>query len=59
MKRQRENQPFKGTEVSCKSMAALGVDCIGNLKHYMGDSLGVHKPNTNVDMPASSKASRA
>jgi uncharacterized protein YbjT (DUF2867 family) len=46
------HEPFKGTEVSRKSVAALVVDCIHNPKRFIHNNLGVNKPNTDGDKPA-------
>ncbi|HEX2395307.1 MAG TPA: SDR family oxidoreductase [Bacteroidales bacterium] len=47
-----KNEPFKGTEVSRKSVAALVVDLIKNPKRKKRKSLGVNKPNTDGDKPS-------
>jgi uncharacterized protein YbjT (DUF2867 family) len=44
---------FKGTEVSRKSVAALVVDCIHHPENFSLKNLGVNKPNTDGDKPAS------
>jgi uncharacterized protein YbjT (DUF2867 family) len=46
------NEPFKGTEVSRRSVAALVVQCIRDSAHYSHKNLGVDKPNTDGDKPA-------
>lgn len=46
------HEPFKGTEVSRKSVAALVVECIRGAKEFSGKNLGVNKPNTDGDKPA-------
>ena len=46
------HDPFKGTEVSRKSVAALIVECIRDPKHFARENLGVNKPNTDGDKPA-------
>jgi uncharacterized protein YbjT (DUF2867 family) len=46
------NEPFKGTEVSRKSVAALIVKMIGSQKLFSHGNLGVNKPNTDGDKPA-------
>lgn len=46
------DQPFKGTEVSRKSVAALVVKCIREPKNFPHANLGVNKPNTDGDKPA-------
>lgn len=45
-------EPFKGTEVSRKSVAALVVDCIRHPQRFAKQNLGVNKPNTDGDKPA-------
>lgn len=46
------DEPFKGTEVSRKSVAALVVECIRKPKVFSHKNLGVNKPNTNGDKPS-------
>lgn len=46
------NDPFKGTEVSRKSVAALVVECIHDAKRFSRSNLGVDKPGTEDDKPA-------
>jgi uncharacterized protein YbjT (DUF2867 family) len=46
------NQPFKGTEVSRKSVAALVVEIIRSPKLWMQGNIGVNKPNTDGNKPA-------
>ena len=46
------HEPFKGTEVSRKSVAALVVECIRDPKSFSHKNLGVNKPNTDGDKPA-------
>lgn len=46
------NEPFKGTEVSRKSVAAFVVECIRNPKAFSHKNLGVNKPNTDGDKPS-------
>lgn len=46
------HDPFKGTEVSRKSVAALVVECIRDSKNFSHKNLGVNKPNTDGDKPA-------
>ena len=48
----QKNEPFKGTEVSRKSVAALVVKLIGNPALEIRRSLGVNKPNTDGDKPS-------
>ena len=45
------NKPFKGTEVSRKSVAALVVKLMVNPRLAIRKSLGVNKPNTDGDKP--------
>ena len=46
------DEPFKGTEVSRKSVAALVVECIHDPRRFSHSNLGVNKPNTDGDKPA-------
>jgi uncharacterized protein YbjT (DUF2867 family) len=46
------NQPFKGTEVSRKSVAALIVKIIESPELESRRNLGVNKPNSDGDKPA-------
>jgi uncharacterized protein YbjT (DUF2867 family) len=46
------NEPFKGTEVSRKSVAALIAKIIGSPKLFSRGNPGVNKPNTDGDKPA-------
>ena len=46
------HEPFKGTEVSRKSVAALVVECNRDPKNFSHKNLGVNKPNTDGDKPA-------
>lgn len=46
------NEPFKGTEVSRKSVAALIVRLIDSLKFDSRRNLGVNKPDSDGDKPA-------
>lgn len=45
------DEPFKGTEVSRKSVAALVVECIREPRRFSRSNLGVNKPNTDGDKP--------
>lgn len=45
------DQPFQGTEVSRKSVAALIVSLIEHPDQAIRDSLGVDKPGTQADRP--------
>ena len=46
------NEPFKGTEVSRKSVADLIVRLIDSPKRSLRGNLGVNKPNTDGDKPS-------
>jgi uncharacterized protein YbjT (DUF2867 family) len=46
------DEPFKGTEVSRKSVAALVVEIISSPASSARSNLGVNKPNTDGDKPA-------
>lgn len=48
----QKGEPFKGTEVSRKSIAALVVKLTDNPTEGVRQSLGVNKPNTDGDKPA-------
>jgi uncharacterized protein YbjT (DUF2867 family) len=48
----RKGEPFKGTEVSRKSVAALIVKFIRSSTALASQNLGVNKPNTDGDKPA-------
>ena len=45
------NEPFKGTEVSRKSVGALVVESIDDPGRFSHSNLGVNKPNTDGDKP--------
>lgn len=47
-----KNQPFKGTEVSRKSIGAYVVSLIEDPSKDLKASIGVNKPNTDGDKPA-------
>lgn len=47
-----KGQAFKGTEVSRASIADLVTKIILDPELYLGESLGVNKPNTDGDKPA-------
>lgn len=47
-----KGEAFKGTEVSRKSIADLVTKIIKDPTLYVGESLGVNKPNTDGDKPA-------
>lgn len=46
------HEPFKGTEVSRKSVAALVTDLVLHPDRLVRTSVGVNKPNTDGDKPA-------
>lgn len=46
------NEPFAGTEVSRKSVAALVTDITTSPGKHSRANLGVHKPGTNGDKPS-------
>lgn len=48
----KRNEPFRGTEVSRKSVAALIAKVIDSPKLDSRSNLGVNKPNTDGDKPA-------
>lgn len=48
----QKNEPFKGTEVSRKSVAALVVKLIDLPVLEIQKSLGINKPNTDGDKPS-------
>lgn len=48
----QRNKPFKGTEVSRKSVAALVTEIATSPSRYPHANLGVDKPNTDGDKPA-------
>ena len=47
-----KNEPFKGTEVSRKSVGDLIVKLIDSPQRSIGRNLGVNKPNTDRDKPS-------
>lgn len=47
------NDPFKGTEVSRKSVASYVVSLINDLQKDVKDSVGIDKPGTDGDRPRS------
>ena len=47
-----KGEPFKGTEVSRKSVADLIVKLVDSPKRSVGGNLGVDKPNTDGDKPS-------
>jgi NAD(P)H-binding len=46
------NEPFRGTEISRKSVAALIVKIIDSPEIFVRSNLGVDKPNNDGDKPA-------
>ena len=48
----QKEEPFRGTEVSRKSVAALVVDIIRDPSKWSRSSLGVDKPGTEGDKPS-------
>lgn len=48
----RRDEPFKGTEVSRKSVAALVAELVVNPDRLVRANVGVNKPNTDGDKPA-------
>ncbi|WP_321884813.1 SDR family oxidoreductase [Paraburkholderia bannensis] len=46
------DQPFKGTEVSRKSVAALVVELVEHPEKLVRANVGVNKPGTDADKPA-------
>ncbi|AXX64976.1 SDR family oxidoreductase [Bombilactobacillus bombi] len=47
-----KGEPFKGTEVSRKSIASLVTDIVLDPNKYVQESLGVNKPQTDGDKPS-------
>lgn len=45
------NEPFKGTVVSRKSVAALITDMIDKPEKHIGENIGVNQPGTDGDKP--------
>lgn len=45
------NEPFKGTVVSRKSVAALISDMIDKPEKHIGENIGVNQPGTDGDKP--------
>jgi uncharacterized protein YbjT (DUF2867 family) len=48
----QRDEPFKGTEVSRKSVAALVTDIVTHPDRWVRANLGVNKPGTDGDKPA-------
>lgn len=47
----KKDEPFKGTEVSRKSVAAIAVKIAKDPALYSRDNIGINKPNTDFDKP--------
>ncbi|NWK83685.1 SDR family oxidoreductase [Staphylococcus sp. GSSP0090] len=47
----KKDEPFKGTEVSRKSVAAIAVQIAKEPALYSRDNIGINKPNTDFDKP--------
>lgn len=47
----QKGEPFKGTEVSRKSIGALVMKLVQDPSQEIGHSIGVNKPNTDGDKP--------
>jgi len=48
----QKNEPFKGTEVSRKSIADFVIKLINDPSQHIGESVGLNKPNTDGDKPS-------
>lgn len=48
----QKGEPFKGTEVSRRSVADLVVQLIDHPDRHIGASLGINQPNTEGDKPS-------
>lgn len=48
----QRNDPFKGTEVSRKSVATVVTEIVAHPDKYKRASIGLNKPNTDGDKPA-------
>ncbi|MBN3822129.1 SDR family oxidoreductase [Burkholderia sp. Ac-20384] len=48
----RRDEPFKGTEVSRKSVAALVTELVAHPERLVRANVGVNKPGTDGDRPA-------
>jgi hypothetical protein len=48
----QKDEPFKGTEVSRKSVAALVADIVTHPDRWVRANLGVDKPGTDGEKPA-------
>lgn len=47
----KKDEPFKGTEVSRKSVAPIAVQIAKDPALYSRDNIGINKPNTDFDKP--------
>lgn len=47
----RRDEPFRGTTVSRRSVAALVADLVANPDTHIRENLGVNKPSTDGDRP--------
>ncbi|MDU9417692.1 SDR family oxidoreductase [Staphylococcus lloydii] len=47
-----KNEPFKGTEVSRKSVAAVIVNIAKDPELYLNENIGINKPNSTGDKPS-------
>ncbi|MDW4011596.1 SDR family oxidoreductase [Staphylococcus saprophyticus] len=47
----KKDEPFKGTEVSRNSVAAIAVQIAKDPALYSRDNIGINKPNTDFDKP--------
>ena len=47
----KKDEPFKGTEVSRKSVAAIAVQIAKDPALYSRDNIGINKPNTDLLIP--------
>ncbi|WP_334332275.1 MULTISPECIES: SDR family oxidoreductase [unclassified Companilactobacillus] len=48
----QKGEPFKGTEVSRKSIADFVIKLINQPDTHIGESVGLNKPNTDGDKPS-------
>ena len=48
----QKNEPFKGTEISRKSIADFVIKLINDPSQHIGESVGLNKPNTDGDKPS-------
>lgn len=47
----QKGEPFKGTEVSRKSIADFVIKLFNDSSQHIGESVGLNKPNTDGDKP--------